>query len=237
MSTAERLARFARLPTATGLNTAILPPPQRELWEVLGSVPLDFVLYGGTALALWRGHRQSVDFDFFSSEPFAPRDVLASLSWLGRVEILDSKQDTLTIMTPSEVRLSFFGGMDLQVVAQPSLAPDNGVVLASIFDLAGTKAKALLDRSESKDYLDIDELLAPELTLPDIVGFATTIFEPSFVFPGALFLKCLVSLEDGTAPDVPADVRARLEDAVRDAWQSEIPVIGPFASRITPWIA
>ncbi len=234
MSTAERLGRFAGMPVAADVDPDILPLPQRELWGDLGNVPFDFVLYGGTALALRRGHRQSVDFDFFSSVAFAPGDLLASLSWLGRVEIVDSKNNTLTVLTPSEVKLSFFGGMNLQVVAEPSLAPDNGLVVASVFDLAGTKAKALLDRSEWKDYLDIDELLGSDLTLPDMIGCATTIFEPSFVFPAALFLKCLVSFEDGTAPDVPAEVRARLEAAARDAWRSQIPVVEPFASRITP---
>ena len=44
----------------------ILPAPQLQLWAELGTVPPAFVLYGGTALALHLGHRQSVDFDFFS---------------------------------------------------------------------------------------------------------------------------------------------------------------------------
>jgi hypothetical protein len=33
-------------------------------------VPSDFVLYGGTALAIQIGHRISEDFDFFSSSGF-----------------------------------------------------------------------------------------------------------------------------------------------------------------------
>ena len=49
----------------------ILPPAQRRLWNELGSTPPDFVLYGGTALALRLGHRQSEDFDFFSSYSFS----------------------------------------------------------------------------------------------------------------------------------------------------------------------
>ena len=43
----------------------ILPPPQISLWPELGQVPADFALYGGTALALHLGHRESIDFDFF----------------------------------------------------------------------------------------------------------------------------------------------------------------------------
>jgi hypothetical protein len=39
----------------------ILPAPQRRLWAELAAVTAEFVLYGGTAIALHLGHRQSVD--------------------------------------------------------------------------------------------------------------------------------------------------------------------------------
>jgi hypothetical protein len=48
----------------------ILPASQRLLWPELDAVPSDFVLYGGTALALQPGHRFSEDFDFFSTSGF-----------------------------------------------------------------------------------------------------------------------------------------------------------------------
>lgn len=50
----------------------ILPKSQRSLWPELDAVPSDFVLYGGTGLALQLGHRVSEDFDFFSSYGFNP---------------------------------------------------------------------------------------------------------------------------------------------------------------------
>jgi len=36
-----------------------LPPPQRRLWAELAALPPEFVLYGGTAIALHLGHRES----------------------------------------------------------------------------------------------------------------------------------------------------------------------------------
>ena len=48
----------------------ILPDSQRRLWPELDAIPSDFVLYGGTGLALQLGHRVSEDFDFFSSSSF-----------------------------------------------------------------------------------------------------------------------------------------------------------------------
>jgi len=45
---------------------------QALLWPELDAVPSDFILYGGTGLALQLGHRAWEDFDFFSSSGFDP---------------------------------------------------------------------------------------------------------------------------------------------------------------------
>jgi hypothetical protein len=38
-------------------------------------LPEWFTLYGGTALAIQLGNRESVDFDFFSSQAFDPKEI------------------------------------------------------------------------------------------------------------------------------------------------------------------
>ncbi len=233
MSREGRLRRFAHLPLLEP-DLDILPAPQRGLWQGLGDIPDDFVLYGGTGLALRLGHRESLDFDFFSAAPFVPPDLLRDLAWLGRVEMIESAPDTLTLRTAGGMRLSFFGGMRLQRVAEPSVATDNGLVVASIYDLAGTKAKALLDRSEWRDYVDIATLLRAGHALPDVIGYASTIFDPLFAFPVTLFLRSLVYFEDGTAPDVPTSVRQELEDAVVATEHAEIPLVEPYSRSINP---
>ncbi|QQO57451.1 MAG: hypothetical protein N838_32975 [Thiohalocapsa sp. PB-PSB1] len=45
-------------------DLSILPASQLALWPTLAQVPKRLVLYGGTAIALRLGHRQSVDFGF-----------------------------------------------------------------------------------------------------------------------------------------------------------------------------
>jgi hypothetical protein len=45
----------------------VLPAAQRRLWSEFSEVADEFVLYGGTALALHLGHRHSIDFDFFGN--------------------------------------------------------------------------------------------------------------------------------------------------------------------------
>ncbi|HEY1260569.1 MAG TPA: nucleotidyl transferase AbiEii/AbiGii toxin family protein, partial [Stellaceae bacterium] len=60
----------------------ILPAPQRTLWQELDATPNHFTLYGGTALALRLGHRQSLDFDFFSRAPFDPVGLMQGVPYL-----------------------------------------------------------------------------------------------------------------------------------------------------------
>jgi len=233
VSRESRRSRFASLPLLDP-EVAILPDLQAALWPLLGDVPEPFVLYGGTGLALRLGHRTSVDFDFFSAAPFVPTDLLQELGWLGRVTINDAAPNNLIITTASGVNLSFFGDMRIAAVAEPSLVEENGVVIASVFDLAGTKAKTILDRSEWRDYVDIATLLRHGQTIPDIVGYAVTIFEPIFEFPAAVFLRSLAWFGDGTASDLPDDMKRELERAAVDAAHEEIPAVVPYSMSILP---
>src|SRR5437879_8693009 len=66
------LRRNILLPATFEPRLDILPESQRLLWPELDAVPSEFVLYGGTGLALQLGHRASEDFDFFSSSSFDP---------------------------------------------------------------------------------------------------------------------------------------------------------------------
>jgi len=83
-----------------------LPPPQQCLWPKLRQVPPAFVLYGGTAIALQLGHRQSLDFDFFSSDSVIPEQLLEHIPFLARAKILQNERQTLTVALPKIGRTS-----------------------------------------------------------------------------------------------------------------------------------
>jgi hypothetical protein len=57
----------------------ILPESQRRLRPELDAVPSEFVLCGGTGLAVQLGHRVSEVFDFFSSVGFDPESLRSRL--------------------------------------------------------------------------------------------------------------------------------------------------------------
>ena len=63
----------------------ILPEVQRWIYPRLQNLKkLGFVLYGGTALALQLGHRQSVDFDFFLHDPLDQKQLRDAFPLFGR---------------------------------------------------------------------------------------------------------------------------------------------------------
>jgi hypothetical protein len=62
----------------------ILPDSQRRLRPELDTIASDFVLYGGTGLALKLGHWISEDFDFFSSSSFDAKRLRSRLRFFPR---------------------------------------------------------------------------------------------------------------------------------------------------------
>nr|VFK29003.1 MAG: Nucleotidyl transferase AbiEii toxin, Type IV TA system [Candidatus Kentron sp. MB]VFK29561.1 MAG: Nucleotidyl transferase AbiEii toxin, Type IV TA system [Candidatus Kentron sp. MB]VFK74831.1 MAG: Nucleotidyl transferase AbiEii toxin, Type IV TA system [Candidatus Kentron sp. MB] len=210
----------------------ILPDSQRRLWEELVHVPEDFILYGGTAIALHLGHRQSVDFDFFSSTPFAPDRLYAALPFLAGAEIRQSNLNTLTCLVyrGEPVQVSFFGLPTLGRVAEPVQAFDNNLKIAALIDLAGMKAATVPHRAEAKDYLDIDAILtAGAIDLPTALAAATAIYGEK-QFNAQLTLKALCYFEDGDVSSLPREIKARLMRAVDAVDLSRLPILEPVRS-------
>lgn len=187
----------------------ILPSPQRLLWPELRNVPRKFVLYGGTALALRLGHRQSVDFGFFCNEPFAP-DQLFSVIKLPRDSRVDQRGDNTLTVVVDEVKLSFFGDVGMNRVHDPDIA-DNGVQVASLLDLAATKLKTIQQRAEAKDYEDIASALSAGIKLEEALAAATAVFGPRFNVIATL--KGLAYFADGDLRTIPAGMQKELEMA------------------------
>jgi hypothetical protein len=211
---------------------ASLPATPRQLWPELRAVPRHFVLYGGTALALRLGHRQSADFDFFSSEPFQAAELLASLPYLQPCEVIQRVGNTLTVIVQREgpVKLSFFGGLTLGRVQDPEAADDIGLLVASLLDLAGTKAAVIQMRAEAKDYLDMLALLGQGISLPRALGAAQALYREQF--NPMLTLKSLTYFADGDLHRLAKDQQQTLIEAV--AATRDIAVVPRLSDSIAP---
>ncbi len=204
----------------------ILPKPQRRLWDELAEVPSEFVLYGGTAIALHLGHRRSLDFDFFGSRPFNPAKLEASIPFMTAATITQREPNTLSAVVNrgGPVRLSFFGVPGLPRLALPHVAPDNGLQIASLLDLAGTKVNVVQLRAEAKDYRDIDAILCDgRIDLPTALASAQALY--GLQFNPVIALKALSFFDEGNLRRLSKATKDHLAKAVREVDLDRLPTI------------
>lgn len=164
----------------------------KRLWPKLKAFP-QFVLAGGTALALQIGHRISVDFDFFSDKEIS-NSLLSAIQKEfddSSVKLLIKNRDELTISV-SGVNLSFI--FYPFPVVRP-LKKFQGVRMLSVSEIAATKAYTLGRRAAYKDYVDLYYILAEKhINLRGLLSLAHRKYKHDF--DTRLFLEQLLYLED-----------------------------------------
>jgi hypothetical protein len=180
------------------IHRSALPPSQLALWDgPLGALPPGWVLYGGTAIALHLGHRQSVDFDFFSSDELDRVALRRACPLLVGAKTLQDEPDALTVVVESAgdpVKLSFFGGIGFGRVGEPVRTAGHASVASSI-DLLGTKLATVTQRIEARDYVDIAALLRSGLTINEGVAALLALYGPQA--SGMQSVKTLTWYRDG----------------------------------------
>jgi hypothetical protein len=211
----------------------ILPAPQRALWNELSEVSREFVLYGGTALALHLAHRNSVDFDLFGSRALDLSEIEQGVSFLKGANIIQRDKNTLSAIVDrgGPVKVSFFGVPNLPRLSAAVVATDNGLGVASLLDLAGTKASVVQVRAEARDYIDIDALITVgKVDLPLALSAAQRLYGSSF--NPQITLKALSFFDDGNLWQLPAEMKLRLVTAAREVDLDHLPRIEKFACQI-----
>jgi hypothetical protein len=194
----------------------ILPPHQRKLWRELRVFSqVGFVLYGGTAIALRLGHRQSVDFDFFSERDLN-KATLMQQSPLSQCVVLQDQPNSLTVLVgksseSASVKLSFFGGLDFGRVGTPETTEDSVMQIASLDDLMATKLKVVLQRIEAKDYIDIAAMITAGVDLSKGLATARVLYGNSF--QPSESLKAMTYFKGGDLAMLPAQDRTVLVKA------------------------
>jgi hypothetical protein len=207
----------------------ILPQPQRALWAELDATPEHFTLYGGTALALRLGHRNSVDFDFFSNMAFDPDRLARETPYLAGAEQVQVTTHGLTcrVERGGPVLVSLFGDLGIGQAAPREVAEGSKVHVASFLDIAGTKAAVVQRRAAPRDYLDIDALIRHGIDLPQVLAAGAVVYGRSF--NPLITLKALSYFDD--VPTLPPEVQERLRAAVEAVDPTGLPVLAPYVRR------
>lgn len=171
--------------------------PTLELLKQLQSIDLfqQLRLVGGTALALQKGHRKSIDLDLFGSIDVDVLEINNALSQLGNItQIRNSKNIHIYIINGIKVDIVNYTYPWLNEVLEI-----DGIRLAGYEDIAAMKLAAISGRGTKKDFVDIYYLLNL-MSLSEMVKLYQKKFADGSIF---MVLKSFIYFEDAEKDVMP----------------------------------
>lgn len=111
----------------------------------------DFNLVGGTALALYWGHRVSVDIDFFTDQKIDLDELDGKISQVPGAMLI-SKNPIGRIYSINDIQTDFVN-FPYRFFYPP--IKDNGFSIAHVDDIVSLKLGALANRGAKKDFYDL----------------------------------------------------------------------------------
>ena len=169
----------------------ILSYKQTELLPLISEFKREYYLVGGTAIALYLGHRRSIDFDLFKFAPLNRKKNLDKVRSSGFTSMVTWNVADQMNLVVNDVKLTFFQ-YPFQIKADNDF--DGIIRLPELLDLAAMKAYALGRRSKWKDYVDLYFLLKEQFSFDIISQRATDIYGD--LFSDKLFRAQLSYFED-----------------------------------------
>ncbi len=189
-----------------------------DLLKRLQSVPefADLRLVGGTALALLRGHRKSIDLDLFGKIATDSIGLSNRVAEIGHAIELGGSEN---------IHVYSINNVKVDIVNYPypwlgDAVETEGIRLADIPDIAAMKLAAITNRGGKKDFVDIYYLLQ-EFRLDEMLEFYRRKFRQ-----GSVFLS-LAYFDDAETDEMPLmftplsweELKRTVQEAVRHANQ------------------
>ncbi|MCK4749472.1 MAG: nucleotidyl transferase AbiEii/AbiGii toxin family protein [Bacteroidales bacterium] len=126
----------------------------------------DFTLVGGTALALYLGHRKSIDLDLFTKIPYDEKPIESYLSEKYGFDVDVSFKNSL---------IGYINGIKVDLITlkyphvEDPIESEDGIRICSITDIAAMKLSAMADAgTRLKDFIDV-AFLSTRLSFSDML--------------------------------------------------------------------
>lgn len=159
------------------MHKEILTEEQQELLPLVRKFSRTFGMVGGTAIALYIGHRRSIDFDLFSLREFDNGSVRKTISRSYTIERIITDQAGHYTVLVKGVRFTFFH-YPYQITFPKSFK--DYIKMPSLLTLAAMKAHALGRRAKWKDYVDLYFIMRDHYDIGDIAKKAHQLFGNEF---------------------------------------------------------
>ncbi len=159
------------------MHKEVLDKKQLDFLPFLKEFSKDFILVGGTAIALYLGHRRSIDFDLFSLKEIDSLKIQRKIIKYKKIQtVFVSNKDEYTVMIDN-IKLTFLY-YPFKIETKNTI--DNIISLPSLETLGALKAYALGRRSKWKDYVDLYFIFKSGISIKKIINKANFIFEENF---------------------------------------------------------
>jgi predicted nucleotidyltransferase component of viral defense system len=180
-------------------------------------VTKNFYLAGGTALALYFGHRFSIDLDWFAQSFDYTLSFRQKLEKLGKLGV-DSESEKTFNGSLDNVKVSFFE------YPYPLIAPKTkygkNIFLAGLPDIAAMKMEAIASRGSYKDFIDIYFLLQ-EYSLEQMLSFVHKKYS-NIEYNEAHLLKALTYFVDAQGTQEPEMIQKTSWEEVTKKIKTEV---------------
>ena len=133
----------------------ILDEKRLAILPLLKNFKDDYYLAGGTGLALQLGHRDSIDFDFFSQEDINTENLFSRIAEIlnsHKIVKVQEEKNSLAVFIDENIKLSFLS-YKYKLIGE--LVNEENLKIASILDIACMKLAAIVSRAANKDYIDL----------------------------------------------------------------------------------
>ena len=169
----------------------VLNNKQLELLPMMAQFKREYYLVGGTAIALFLGHRRSIDFDMFKPTPINHKRNLEKFESSGYNCLVTRRVVEQMNLVVNDVKITFY---QYPFPVNPNMRFENIFRIPSLLQLAAMKAYALGRRSKWKDYVDLYFLLRDCFSISEIAKCASSLYGD--LFSEKLFRSQLCYFDD-----------------------------------------
>lgn len=159
------------------MHKEILTEKQNKFLPLIEKFSDNFGLVGGTAIALYIGHRESVDFDLFTLNEIDSAKIRRKITKDFNIEkvFIDEKEEYSVLI--DGVKITFLN-YPFNIEFENKF--DDIINLPSLLTLSAMKSYALGRRAKWKDYVDMYFILKNYHSLEEIAERAKQIFSNEF---------------------------------------------------------
>ncbi len=173
------------------MHIEILDNNQVKLLPLLNTFKREFYMVGGTAIALYIGHRRSVDFDLFKPTPIHANKILQKVRGFSQQITVTRNVHEQVNLIVNDVKMTFY---EFPYQVKASFSFNGYIKLPHLLTLAAMKSFVLGRRSKWKDYVDLYFIIRDYYSIEEIAIEAQNIFGD--LFSEKLFRAQLCYFED-----------------------------------------